>query len=303
MTHVDLQSYPKISIVTPCYNHVRFIDETMRSIHSQGYPRLEHIVIDGGSTDGSLDVLLRYADRLAWWCSERDSGHGEALAKGIQRATGEILTWVCSDDLLLPGALFSVARYFQQHPQEDWVVGDGLKIDGNSRILRLIYGMPLTHSGLVHWTFGGTVQPSIFVRTEAFERAGRRGKFLDLAPDFDLALRLARRRPSGYLRSFLGALRIHSETQTIRKNDQLQRVVATLRQRELQYSGCHRLSWVRGRRALVRYAATRMWRLSTEVVAPSPYCVGEQLGALIPMGTPACEQQGGRADVHCAENA
>ena len=292
MTPVDFESYPTISIITPCYNHVRFIGETMRSIHSQGYPRLEHIVIDGGSTDGSVEVLLRYADRLAWWCSERDSGHGAALAKGIQRATGEILTWVCSDDLLLPGALFSVARYFQEHPQEDWVVGDGLKIDEHSRILRLIYGMPLTHSGLVQWTFGGAVQPSIFVRAEAFQRAGGLGKFLDLAPDFDLALRLARRRASGYLRSFLGALRIHRQTQTVQKNDQLQRVVARLRQRELEFTGRNRFSWLQGRRALVRYAATRIWRLSADVVAPSRYRVGERLNPPTPVGPPARKQRG-----------
>ena len=299
MNEVDLKSYPTISIVTPCRNHVRFIDETMHSIHSQGYPRLEHIVIDGGSTDGSLDVLLRYAGRLAWWCSEPDSGHGEALAKGIRRATGDIVTWICSDDLLLPGALFAVARYFQEHPQEGWVVGDGLKIDEDSRILRLIYGMPLTHSGLVHWTFGGAVQPSIFVRAEAFRRAGGLGESLDLAPDLDLALRLARRRPSGHLPFFLGALRIHGQTQTMRKNDQLQRVVAGLRQRELQFTGSGGVSWFRRRRALARYALTRMWRLSRNVLAPSLYRVGERLDEAIAKGT-ACSEQEASVDAGCA---
>lgn len=274
----------------------------MRSIHSQGYPRLEHIVIDGGSTDGSLEVLLGYADRLAWWCSEKDSGHGEALAKGLQRAKGEILTWICSDDLLLPGALFSVADYFRKHPQEDWVAGDGLKIDEDSRILRLIYGMPLTHSGLVHWTFGGAVQPSIFVRKEAFRRAGGLGEHLDLAPDFDLALRLARHRPSGYWPRFLGALRIHNQTQTMQKNDQLQRVAAGLRQRELRFCGRSGVSWLQGRRALARYAATRIWRLSRDVVAPSGYRVGERLDACISAGTATGEQQEARASAPYTAN-
>ena len=276
----SVQPFPTISIVTPCYNHVRFIAETMRSIHSQGYPRLEHIVVDGGSTDGSVEVIRRYADRLAWWCSEKDSGHGEALAKGMARATGEIVTWICSDDLLLPGALFAVARYFEEHPREEWVVGDGLKIDGDSKILRLIYGMPLTHSGLLHWTFAGTVQPSMFARADAFHEAGGMGEALDVAPDFDLALRLARRRPSGYLRTFLGALRIHSETQTIRKNDQLRSVSAQLRSREGEFTGGVVLGQLVGRRALGRYALTRLWRLAAEMVERSPYRVGQRLTSM-----------------------
>jgi glycosyltransferase involved in cell wall biosynthesis len=276
--------FPTISIITPCYNHAQFIDETMRSIHSHGYPNLEHIVVDGGSTDGSVEVIRRYANRLAWWCSEKDSGHGEALAKGLQRATGKIVTWICSDDLLLPGALFAVARYFQQHPREEWVVGDGLKIDIDSRISRLIYGMPLTHSGLVYWRFVGTVQPSMFVGADAFQKVGGIGQALDLAPDFDLALRLARRRPSGYLPEFLGALRIHGATQTIRKNEQLREVVAQLRNREIELTGCTAQGWLGGWRALGRYATRRVWRLATEPVDPSPYRVGERLdfGSLVP---------------------
>jgi len=292
-----MPSLPKLSIITPCLNHVRFLDETMRSIHSQGYPGLEHIVVDGGSTDGSVDLIRRYADRLAWWCSEKDSGHGEALAKGAERATGEIVTWICSDDLLLPGALFAVARYFEQHPGAEWVVGDGLKIDGDSRIFRLIYGMPLTYAGLMYWRFAGTVQPSMFVRTEAFHKAGGLGEALDLAPDFDLALRLARRRPSGYLRVFLGALRIHSATQTIRKNDQLQKTVAQLRRREWESAGSSARGRIGGWRALGRYATTRAWRLGAELVSPSPYRLGERLdfSRSVPEAVPRKEPLG----IHC----
>ncbi len=272
-----MQPFPVISIITPCFNHVRFLDETMRSIHSQGYPRLEHIVVDGGSTDGSVDIIRRYADRLAWWCSEKDSGHGEALAKGARRATGDIVTWICSDDLLLPGALRLVARYFQEHPAEEWVVGDGLKIDAESVIRRLIYGMRLTHSGLVYWTFAGAVQPAIFMRTGAFRKAGGIGEGLDLAPDFDLALRLARRRPSGYLRAFLGALRIHAATQTICRNDQLHEVAASLRAREIELAGGGFRGRCGGRYALARYVSKRVARLALDSASPSRYRVGRRL--------------------------
>jgi glycosyltransferase involved in cell wall biosynthesis len=95
---------PRISLVTPSFNQAEFLEATLRSVLDQGYPNLEYIVVDGGSTDGSTAILERYADRLAWWVSEPDRGHGHALNKGFARATGEILGWINSDDLLLPGA-------------------------------------------------------------------------------------------------------------------------------------------------------------------------------------------------------
>src|SRR6266699_3928213 len=102
----------KISVVTPSFNQAIYLESTLRSVLEQDYPHVEHIVIDGGSTDGSVDILQRYASRLAFWRSEKDGGQAEAIAKGFQRATGDILCWLNSDDLFLPGALRAVAEVF-----------------------------------------------------------------------------------------------------------------------------------------------------------------------------------------------
>src|SRR5881394_195745 len=107
---------PKISIVTPSFNQGQFLEETILSVLDQNYPDLEYVVIDGGSTDGSADIIRRYASRLSSWCSERDEGQSHAIAKGFARCSGEILGWLNSDDVLLPGALAEVAAYFEAHP-------------------------------------------------------------------------------------------------------------------------------------------------------------------------------------------
>lgn len=191
--------------------------------------------------------------------------------------TGDIFTWVCSDDLLLPGALLRVARYFQEHPEEEWVAGDGLKIDENSRISRLIYATRFTHAGLVHWRFNSTVQPAIFMRTRAFHDAGGIGAAHNLSPDFDVALRMARRRPSGTLRGFLGALRLHERTQSVRRNAEMLAMDARLRQREHDSVGNSLYERIGGRYAIARYATRRLVRLAQQPFEPSPYRTGERV--------------------------
>ena len=107
---------PKISIITPSFNQGPFLEETILSVLQQGYPNLEYIIIDGGSTDESVGIIKRYQDRLHYWVSEKDSGQSEALNKGLRRATGDIIGWLCSDDLYLPGTFEKVVRIFEQHP-------------------------------------------------------------------------------------------------------------------------------------------------------------------------------------------
>jgi len=120
---------PRITIVTPSYNQAAFLRRTLASIHDQAYPNLEHIVIDGGSTDGSTDIIGEYAPRLAYWVSERDRGQSDAINKGFARATGAVLTWLNSDDVLLPGALRAVGQIFAQYPAIDWLTGRPANID------------------------------------------------------------------------------------------------------------------------------------------------------------------------------
>src|SRR5215203_5523737 len=109
---VDGQTWPRISIVTPSFNQAPYLEETIRSVLLQGYPNLEYFVFDGGSTDGSVEILRRYAAFLDGWVSERDKGQSDAINKGLARCTGTIVNWLCSDDLLLPGALFRIAEAF-----------------------------------------------------------------------------------------------------------------------------------------------------------------------------------------------
>ena len=120
---------PTISIVTPSFQHAHFIERTLHSVVSQDYPALEYIVQDGASTDGTLDVLERYSERLAAWCSEPDYGQADAINRGFARSSGEIMAYLNSDDLLLPGSLAFVARFFDERPEVDVVYGDRLLID------------------------------------------------------------------------------------------------------------------------------------------------------------------------------
>jgi len=115
---------PKISIVTPSFNQGRFIEETILSVLNQNYPNLEYLVIDGGSTDETVEVIRRYEDRIAFWVSEKDRGQVHAINKGIEKCTGDIFGFVNSDDVYLPGTFAAVAQYFESHPAGEWICGD-----------------------------------------------------------------------------------------------------------------------------------------------------------------------------------
>jgi glycosyltransferase involved in cell wall biosynthesis len=114
---------PQISIVVPSFNHAHYLDETLRSILDQGYPGLELIVVDGGSKDGTVELLRRYSDRLAYWVSEPDRGQTHAINKGVARATGDVVAYVNSDDRLEPGSLHRVGQFFADNPSAEWLTG------------------------------------------------------------------------------------------------------------------------------------------------------------------------------------
>src|SRR5258706_6083465 len=128
-------AFPRISIVTPSFNQAAYVDATIRSVLDQRYPNLEYIVVDGGSTDGSVDIIRRYEDRLTYWVSEPDRGQADAINKGLARATGEIRAYLNSDDLYLPGALLRVAAEYRAHPDADIICGVCRVIDEHGRMV------------------------------------------------------------------------------------------------------------------------------------------------------------------------
>ncbi len=122
-------SLPRVSIVTPSFNQAAFLEETIQSVLSQDYPNLEYIIIDGGSTDGSVEIIKKYADKLAYWVSEKDTGQADAINKGLIRVTGEIVAWLNSDDIYLPGTIRAAVEALQAHPDCGLVYGDVLSVD------------------------------------------------------------------------------------------------------------------------------------------------------------------------------
>jgi glycosyltransferase involved in cell wall biosynthesis len=168
---------PRISVVTPSYNQAAFLRKTLDSVLSQNYPNLEYIVIDGGSTDGSVEILRGYSHHFFYWVSEPDRGQSHALNKGFARATGEILTWLNSDDVLLPGALEAVGEIFAQYPQIQWLTGQPTNLDAydHLRVFPLKTGRfrALIRRGWYHGRGLGFIrQEGTFWRRGLWEKTG-----------------------------------------------------------------------------------------------------------------------------------
>jgi len=130
-----MEAYPKISIVTPNYNQGEFLEQTIRSVLDQGYPNLEYIIVDGGSTDRSVEIIRKYAHKLAWWTSEKDKGMYHAIQKGFDKSTGEIMGWINSDDILMKGSLNMVANIFNSYPTIDWLGGCSFSINEHDEVI------------------------------------------------------------------------------------------------------------------------------------------------------------------------
>jgi len=189
-------SLPKVSIVTPSYNQAEFLEACIESVLNQSYQNIEYIVIDGGSTDGSLDILKKYSGRVAFWCSERDEGHYSAVNKGFRRATGSIMTWLNSDDMLFPRAVESVVSVMQALPQVQWIsslrpgfwdfAGFCMEVGHTPGFSREAFlegrYLPTAHLRPLAWI----QQESTFWRRCLWDKATRLNTSLGLASDFDL---------------------------------------------------------------------------------------------------------------------
>lgn len=211
---------PTISIVTPSYEQGQFLERTLYSVVSQNYPALEYVVQDGGSRDASKEIIKRFAPSLNHWASERDDGQADALNRGFAHTSGEIMAYLNSDDLLLPGALAFVASYFAAHPEVDVIYGNRLIIDERDRQVGIWVMPPHDDEELTVIDF--VPQETLFWRRSAWEAAGDKiDADMRFALDWDLLLRM---RESGArmvrLPRFLGAFRTHEDQKTITWNDQ-----------------------------------------------------------------------------------
>lgn len=208
---------PLISIVTPSYNQAQFLPRTINSVLDQEYPNLEYIVQDGGSKDGSADILRRFDNRLTRWCSARDRGQTNAINLGFAGTTGEIMAWLNSDDLLLPGALNYVAHYFEKHPDVDVIYGSRYIIDENDLEIGR-WMMPPHDDAFLRWV-DYVPQETLFWRREIWERAGGKvDESFDFAMDWDLLLRFqAAGAKFACLPRYLGAFRVTENTKTTTK--------------------------------------------------------------------------------------
>jgi carbamoyltransferase len=238
----------RISLVTPSYNQGRFLEQTIRSVLEQDYPYLEYIVQDGGSRDQTLAILERWRSRLAYCESAPDRGQAHAVNLGFQRATGEIMAWLNSDDLLLPGALPYVAAFFEQHPDVDVVYGHRVLIDEHGQEIGR-WVLPPHDDRTLSWA-DYVPQETMFWRRRAWDQVGAAmDETFQFTLDWDLILRF-RDQGARFHRvpRFLGAFRVHAEQKTSAQRESIGN-----REIERLYQRIHR----RGRLA----ATTCLWQM------------------------------------------
>lgn len=204
---------PKISVVTPSYNQARFIEETLQSVLNQGYPNLEYIVMDGGSTDGSVEIIKRYADRLTYWVSEPDKGQTDALIKGFNRATGDILCWLNSDDLFEPTTLKEVAQFFLENPETPIVYGNATWIDAEGKKLRVKKEHPF-NLFIFLYDHNYIPQPSTFWRRELYQKVNGLNPDIDVAMDTELWMRCLQTTSFHHVRRQWSRMRFHEDAKT-----------------------------------------------------------------------------------------
>lgn len=169
-----------VSIVIPSFNQASYLEQTIQSVLNQDHAEIEYLVIDGGSTDGSVDIIKKYSPRLTYWVSEKDSGQADAINKGMARTKGEIVAWLNSDDYYLPGAVTAAVRTFEQNPDVVLIYADMLAVDEHGQTFNTLRYRQLTLEDLLSFQIIG--QPAVFMRRAAFEKAGG----LDLSYHFML---------------------------------------------------------------------------------------------------------------------
>ncbi len=219
-----MTDYPKISIITPSFNQSAFIEETILSVLSQDYPHLEYIVVDGGSSDATLDILRTYQDQLIW-ISESDQGQANAINKGFKMASGDVLAYLNSDDLYLPGTLNKVGAFFADNPNADWLSGYCQNVDGNGHPIRPFISKYKnfwlrTRSYQVLKVLNYISQPATFWRGTLIQKLGYLDEDLQYTMDYEYWLRIGKTHKLSVLEEELAVFRLHSSSKSGINSDQ-----------------------------------------------------------------------------------
>jgi glycosyltransferase involved in cell wall biosynthesis len=209
---------PLVSIVTPSFNQAPYIEATIQSVLSQDYPHIQYLIVDGGSTDGTVEIIKKHAGRVAWWVSEPDKGQTDAINKGFGQAQGQILAWLNSDDTYEPGAVSAAVKYLLKYPHVGMVYGDCNFINEEGRVIGK-FGSAQTDYRLLRQGYVHIPQQTMFFRAEWWKRVGPLDPSFYFAMDYDLWTRLASRTELKYVPQTWANFRLHTTGKTIAADD------------------------------------------------------------------------------------
>jgi glycosyltransferase involved in cell wall biosynthesis len=242
---------PRISIIMPSFNQARFIEESIQSILAQDYPYLEFMILDGGSSDGSQEIIEYHSDRLAYWHSRPDKGQPDALMQGFKRATGDLLGWMNSDDILLPRALQSIAQAYNLNPDCGLFGGNFVLIDRNSRIIRC-KRYPAQAAKFARHGLCFVCQPGSFFKRQDYEAVGGLDPSLHYTMDADLYIHmLTNGTQYAYVNTWLSGFRMHALSKTVIETERMYQ----------EYQMVQRRYWLNRRSNLAWRYYYRAWQV------------------------------------------
>lgn len=208
-------SYPKITVITPSFNQGHFLERTIQSVLNQNYPNLEYIIIDGGSKDGSVEIIQKYEQYLAYWVSEEDHGQAHAINKGLKRATGDWVAWQNSDDIFYPDTLHALAGAVVKSPESTLIIGNMNLIDEHEQVINNLKYVRPTYRSLMAEGMVLTNQAA-FWRKSIHQSIGYLNENLHYGFDFEWFLRVLKDGRATHVNQTWGGLRMHSQTKTAR---------------------------------------------------------------------------------------